>query len=171
MRILYVTPYPPARDGIGDYAERLLQAVRERGHEARVIGARPAGGPAPHEVMAALPRAPLQRDALVQRIAGWRPDVVHVQFAIAAFGARLPALLGLLRALCPLDARVVVTLHEVTRDTASLRAPGRAVYRRVAAQGDLSLVHTRTALDELTGRIGVAPQCVALVPHPHTELP
>ena len=160
MRIAYVTPYPPQRDGIGDYTAALAEATRAAGHEVVVVAPRAAPG-APPEVMGDLGGGA----AIAERLRAVDPDVVHVQFAVAAFGTRIPALLRLLRALRPLRGRVVVTAHEATRDTARLHAPGRALYRRLCLLADLVLVHTASARDELTVRIGARPESVLVVPH------
>ena len=144
MRILYVSPYLPVRDGIADYTAAFVASVGDRGHEARVISGRPATG-APAEVMGSLPVSKRARSALLERIREWDPDVVHVQFAIASYGTRVPALLAFFRAARSLRARMVVTFHEVTRDTESLRALGRAVYGRAARDADVALVHTGSA--------------------------
>ena len=37
MRILFVSPFPPARDGIGTYTQAMIEALRATGHEARVV--------------------------------------------------------------------------------------------------------------------------------------
>lgn len=154
-----MSPYPPQRDGIGDYTAALAHATRAAGHEVAVIVPRTAAG-SPAEVIGDL--ADVAR--LAERLRLLDPDVVHLQFAVAAFGTRIPDLLLLLRTLRPLRARVVVTAHEVTRDTALLRAPGRLLYRTLVRLSDLVLVHTAAARTELTGRIGVGPESVLVVP-------
>ena len=58
MRILYVSAYPPAVDGIGDYTAALAGAVRDDGHEVRVVTARPLDG-APDEVLSMCTRVDL----------------------------------------------------------------------------------------------------------------
>jgi glycosyltransferase involved in cell wall biosynthesis len=108
---------------------------------------------------------------LVREIEAWNADVVHVEFAVASYALRLPVLFALLRALRPLEVRVVMTLHEVTRDTDSLRAPGRVLYRRLTELADRAIVHTQSAFDALVGAIGVRSTPVSLVPHPRAELP
>jgi glycosyltransferase involved in cell wall biosynthesis len=170
MRILFVGPYPPERDGIGDYTAALGRALLERGHEVGVVAARGAPG-APPEVIGALPAWPRGLDALVAAIGDWSPDVVHVQFAVAAYGARIPALVRLVRALRPVVPRIVLTMHEVTRDTGTLGAGGRALYRRIATLPDVVVVHTRESLDALRGPVGATPAATAVVPHPHPQLP
>jgi glycosyltransferase involved in cell wall biosynthesis len=155
VRVAYVSPYPPARDGIGDYTAALAAATRDAGHEVAVLAARPVAG-APPEVIGWLGDA--------ARLRAFDPDVVHVQFGVAAFGTRLPALLALLRRLRRTRARLVVTAHEVTRDTALLRAPGRLLYRALARTADVLLVHTPAARDALDALAGPGAP-VVVVPH------
>ncbi len=155
MRIAYVSPYPPARDGIGDYTAALAAATRAAGHEVAAIAARPGAG-GPPEVIGGL------RDAA--RLREFGPDVVHVQFGVAAFGTRVPALFALLRRVRGTGARVVLTAHEVTRDTALMRGPGRALYRALARCADVVLVHTPAARDAMAALAGPATP-VVVVPH------
>ncbi|WP_067482148.1 glycosyltransferase [Actinomadura hibisca] len=169
MRILFVTPYAPARDGIGTYSEVLGGALREAGHEVAVVAVRAAPG-APPEVIGAL-GASGASDGLRAAVARFKPDVVHVQFAVPAFGARTPALLRWLDELGRGPVPVVSTLHEATRDTALLRGPGRALYRRIARRSDRLIVHTQGARDTLTGPIGVPADRVQVIPHFSTPPP
>ena len=160
-----VSPYPPCRDGIGDYAAALAGAFTDAGHAVRIVVPRPGAG-APADVLGALGGSAAERAALRRRVAAFAPDVVHVQFAVAAFGTRTPALLAFLRAIrAASGAPVVVTAHEVTRDTAILRGPGRALYRRICAGAARVLVHTGAAARELTDRVGADAARVAVVPH------
>jgi glycosyltransferase involved in cell wall biosynthesis len=171
MRVLYISPYPPARDGIGDYTQFLATAIRDRGCDVRVVVPRADPG-APPEVLGATGWLPWPPASARQRIAEFRPDVVHVQFAVAAFGARTMTLACWLRVLRrDLGVPVVVTMHEVTRDTALLRATGRAIYRRIAAACDLAIVHTQAASSALTGPVGVPASTVTVIPHPTAEPP
>ncbi len=170
MRILYLSPYPPARDGLATYTAALAGAVRAEGHTVGVIAARSIDGVS-DDVIGVLPLAPARLEALRAHIEAWNPDVVHVQFTVAAFTTRVPALLRLLDALRPLRARVFVTLHEVTGDTALLHAVGRAIYRRVTEVADAVIVHTHTSYRELTSRVGAVPARAFVLPHPRMELP
>lgn len=171
MRILYLSPYAPARDGVANYTAVLAAAVAASGNEARVLVPRSAPA-SPDDVIGAISWRP-GRDAELRRgIAGFDPDVVHVQFSVGAFGSRTPALLRWIDALkCSLGLPVVVTMHEVTRDTARLRAVGRALYRRLASRCDQVIVHTQAASEALTGRIGVPADKVAVIPHPTASPP
>jgi glycosyltransferase involved in cell wall biosynthesis len=85
---------------------------------------------------------------------------------VAAFGSRTPALVRLIGALRS-DHRipVIITMHEVTRDTALLRTAGRALYRTIAARCDQVIVHTEAARIALTSMTGVAQAKVTVIPH------
>ena len=171
MRVLFLSPYPPERDGIGAYCARLVAELTEQGHEVGVISARPSPG-APPEVIASVPGAVKRGlDVAVISARAFAPDVVHVQFAVAAYGPRLPAVLRLIDRLRAEGMPVVITMHEVTRDTQRLRAAGRALYRRVARRADQVIVHTdiaRTAFERiLAGPVGAA----RTIAHPRAELP
>ncbi len=171
MRILYVSPYPPAQDGIGNYTFLLVEAARQRGHDVRVVVPHPTPYTLP-DVMGAVGSRGRESVKLREAIAKWYPDVVHVQFAIAAFGMRTATLLRWLDALRrELAVPVVATLHEVTTDTALLRAVGRAFYRRLVARCEHVIVHTRTAYNVLTALIGVPENKAVVIPHPSVQPP
>jgi glycosyltransferase involved in cell wall biosynthesis len=169
MRICLISPFPPARDGIGDHAAVVATALEARGHDVRVVAVRPAYE-APPRVVASLPVRRAARDRLLAALRAWRPDVVQVEFGVAAYGTRLPALLRLLPGLHTLGARVVIGFHEVTRDTGLLRGPGRALYRRVARFADVAVVHSEPAATALEGEVGAAAP-VRVIPLPRAEPP
>jgi glycosyltransferase involved in cell wall biosynthesis len=80
----------------------------------------------------------------------------------------LMTLLGHLRRRGP---AIFVTLHEVLRDTAQTRAPGRALYRRLAGLADCVILHTEAARAALAGPVGARADHVSVVPHPRARLP
>jgi len=171
VRVLYVSPYPPAQDGIGDYTRLLVEAGREQGHDVRVVVPRPTSYALP-EVIGAVGSRARESAELREAIAKWDPDVVHVQFAIAAFGTQTVTLLRWLDALRrELAVPVVGTLHEVTRETALLRAVGRKFYREIVARCEHVIVHTHTGYNALTGPVGVAESKVVVIPHPSVRPP
>lgn len=171
MKVLYVSPYPPIKDGIGDYTHLLAEAAREQGHDVRVVVPRPTPY-TPPDVIGVVGSRGRGSVELREAIAKWDPDIVHVQFAIAAFGTQTVALLRWLDSLRrELAVPVVGTLHEVTRDTALLRAAGRKFYRQLVARCEYVVVHTHTAYNALTGPIGVAESKVVVIPHPRVRPP
>ena len=171
MRILLVSPFPPARDGIGAYSQAVIGALRAEGHQALVVVPRRLQD-RPGDVIGALgPRQP-DLAALRESVLTWGPDVIHVQFAVAAFGAQIRGLFSWLRGIRSTTViPVVATMHEVTRDTAALRGAGRALYRALAGHCDHVIVHTGAALAILTGRVGVPEAKVSVIPHPEAAPP
>jgi glycosyltransferase involved in cell wall biosynthesis len=171
MRILFVSPFPPARDGIGTYTRALMTALRSAGHETRVVVPRAQDG-SPGDVLGALGGGfpDLAGPGYVPR--SWSPDVIHVQFGVGAFATRTRALLSWLRLVRAAgQVPVVATMHEVTRDTALLRGPGRALYRKLAAQCDHVIVHTQSARASLVVQLGVPEAKVTVVRHPEARPP
>jgi glycosyltransferase involved in cell wall biosynthesis len=144
VRVLIVSPYLPARDGIADYSAALGGELRRQGHLVGVVSS--SRGEAPGDVIATLPALTDRagRARLATRVAR-DFDVVHVQFAVAAFGTTLPRVVLLIRALRGSCIPIVATMHEVTRDTELLRAVGRIGYQRMAELVDWIIVHTEPA--------------------------
>jgi glycosyltransferase involved in cell wall biosynthesis len=171
MRILFVSPYPPTRDGIGTYTRTLMTALKAGGHETRVVVPRPLEGPS-SDVLGHLGSGGPDLATLGDVVRSWSPDLIHLQFGVGAFGSRTRALLSWLRLIRAADhPPVVATMHEVTRDTALLRGPGRALYRKLAAQCDHVIVHTRSARASITGQVGMPEAKVTVISHPEAQPP
>lgn len=170
MRILYVSPFPPARDGIGTYTETIMKELRAGGHEASVIAAQRESASNP-DVLAVLPTGRTELATLRDLVVDWQPDCIHVQFAVAAFGTRALALLQWLRLMRPTEIPVVITMHEVTRDIERLRSAGGLIYRAFAGCCDHIIVHTRDALTECVNAAGVPLDKISVIPHPTADPP
>lgn len=172
MRILFVSPFPPSKDGIGKYTQTIMTALRAAGHETGVVVPRAHPGHT-DEVIGAL-GAPGRLDlaALRDTVSDWSADLIHVQFAVAAFGTRTGALLAWLAMVrATTSIPVVVTMHEVTRDTALMRGLGRSVYGKLSRLCDHVIVHTNTARAVLIGPVGTPASAVSVVSHPDIKPP
>ena len=171
MKIVFVSPFPPAQDGIGTYSQTMITALQAAGHEARVVLPRRQKHQS-GDVIGVLSSRRSGLTALNDAVMKWDPDIIHVQFAFAAFGARTRALCSWLRLVhAATGIPTVITMHEVTRDTSSLRRPIGMLYHRLATQCDHVIVHTRAALDTLTGPIGVPRAKCHVIPHPEPTPP
>lgn len=148
MRVLLIAPYPPVPDGIGVYTRVIARGLEAAGHGVGVVAARPLAG-YPGEVLAGLPSSPRSLTGVLEVVERFAPDVVHLQFAVAAFGQRGPSVISLVRRLHDAGIPVVVTFHEVTRDTALLRQAGRWIYRSLTRVTDAAVVHTSGAADAI----------------------
>ena len=96
---------------------------------------------------------------------------MHLQFAIAAYGARLRSLTRILERLRREGYPIVATFHEITRDLDTLGTIGVAAYRRVAQRVDRVIVHTETAQRTYSGGDRDSRVPPTIVAHPHARLP
>jgi len=96
MKIAMITgSYPPNVCGVGDYTERLMSSLEQRGHSVEVITGGGWG----------LSDAP----AVLKRINACGADIVHLQYPTVGYGRKLgPQLIALVE-------RGVVTIHEASQ--------------------------------------------------------
>jgi glycosyltransferase involved in cell wall biosynthesis len=172
VKILFISPFPPSKDGIGKYTQAIMTAVQAAGHETRVIVPRVHPGHSDDVIGGLSAGGRLDLAALRDTASDWSADLIHIQFAVAAFGTRtrtLLAWLGLVRATTSIP--VVATMHEVTRDTALLRGFGHSVYGKLSRLCDHIIVHTDAARAVLTGPVGTPAAAVSVVPLPDFKPP
>jgi glycosyltransferase involved in cell wall biosynthesis len=170
MRVLFVSPFPPTPDGIGRYTQRLLDGLVAAGHEAAVVVPRKVTGH-PDWVIGGLGVRRADLVTLRDVVLDWRPDVVHVQFAVAAFGTRILTLLSWLRMIREAGIPTVMTMHEAVRETAMPLFPGRVLYRALEAVCSRMIVHSKAPWTALTEIVGMPPEEVTIIPHPDVGPP
>ena len=88
MKVLMVsTEYPPMRGGVGRYAAKLVQALRNRreGIEVDVVCNEDGSG----EFSGISPSNERNSDVLLKIVEESRPDIVHVQFEPGLYGLKL----------------------------------------------------------------------------------
>lgn len=121
LRICVLTgTYPPARCGVGDYAELLSTALAARGARVSVVTSAYLGTPVRAGNPAVLPVVnnwSLTRAmGVLRHILRCQPDIVHFQFpSTEYFAHKLFDLLVPMIKLWPRRIRVVVTFHESVR--------------------------------------------------------
>ena len=171
MRIQLIAPFAPEHDGIADYSGMLVDELGSQGHDVKVLAPTSLEG-APPVVNGSLGRGRRSAREAAEAVSAFAPDVVHIQFCIAAFGPSLPALVYLLRRQRR-ESRVptVLTLHDVTRDTATLGWVGWRLYRWLCDHSDVVIVHTESVRNLVVRRLGYDPGRVTIVPHPEASLP
>lgn len=172
MRVLFISPYPPAKDGIGDYTHAMAAAIRKVGSDFRIIVPSESGPAADIIGHMSVAGGHARSQRLRLAIAGWDPDVVHVQFAVAAFGERTMALMRLVHKLRhDFGLPVVVTLHEVNRELPLLGRPGRMMHHWISRHADHVIVHTDIAHRALVERVDVPVDKITVLPYPHPPRP
>jgi len=168
MKAVFVTPYPPKPDGIGAHTRELVAALTQvEGVDVEVVTSRrpagPVATPGVHRVLAADPRCTADVAARLHRL---EPDVLHYQFAIPAFGlAAVSAVRAGARARrADPNLRILITLHEVSREIDLLGPVGLRVYRALVAIADAVIVHTTEAHDLVVRACGADPRRVWVTP-------
>lgn len=171
MKVLVVSPYPPKRDGIGEHTQKLVRALRAHPDVdvevvtfCRPVADDPARDAADgvHRLLSARPSAFRSTMAMMRHT---RPDVVHYQFAIPAFGlAGFGAIAAGLWTRRRIGTRLVFTFHEARREVELLRGVGRLLYRALVAIADGVVVHTEEVRDLVVGSFGADERVVWLTP-------
>lgn len=164
MRILVVSPYPPARDGIAAYALQAVAALRSAGHEVEALSPGPSA--AHHHLDLRGPRGVVALGRRVRAydriIVQFHPDMFYPQpFADRPWTATSYALAALFR-LAP-DLEVVV--HETDYSRGRMPGPlGRAV-RFMWQSAPSVVVHTEQERESFHEAFGVPPERIRVVDH------
>ncbi len=164
MKILMVTPYPPARDGIAAYAVQSVARLRADGHDVEVLSPGPSA--AHHHLELLGPRGAL---ALTKRVRSY--DKVIVQFHPDVFFP-VPASPGQWRVgsaalfvAFRVARQVEVRIHEIdyTRGggNRALRVLSRLPWRAV----DRIVVHTELEREAFSTAFGVDLDRITVTAH------
>ena len=164
MKILMVSPYPPAPDGIASYAVQAVAALLAQGHEVEVLSPGPSA--AHHHLDLVGPRGAL---ALAKRVRNY--DRVIVQFhpeffyplppTPKAWAATSAALTVAFRAARELHVVVHEIDYRIGRRHSPLALTSRALWRSV----DQVQVHTEGERADFLAAFGLRPAQVQLLPH------
>ena len=143
-RILLLSSYEPPPDGIAKQSSHLVDAWDSTGNSVLVVSpgrqqfdeAIPTGS---HSKVARSLRL-IPRRRVWKEIAAFAPDLVVVQFAIAALNANLWSVMSLCKRLSSSEIPIVVTFHEPTREFNLLGPLTRWIYRAMAHLTDVPVV-------------------------------
>ncbi len=144
-RILLVSPFEPPADGIAKHTAHLVAAWDTAGHDVLVVapGKHRDLGEAEHvgtraRVARVLRQLPRRRTW--DQIVAFEPDIVFVQFAVAALNVTLWSVNSLCHRLSAAGVPVVIAYHEPTREYDLLGVLTRSIYRSFARLTDVPVV-------------------------------
>ena len=164
MKTLFVTPYPPKPDGIGQHTSELVEALgRIDCMDVEVLTTRRPVPDVPtarvHRTLTVDPWSVRRAERL---IGARRPDILHYQFAIPAFGlSALSAFAAGARARrADPEVRIVITMHEVRRELDLLGPVGPHIYRSLVDLADGLIVHSADAHEAVVWECGADPRRV-----------
>lgn len=154
-RILVLSPYEPPSDGIARHTANLVEAWDSAGHSVLVIssgkhhGLQSAESIGSHSKVARLlGQWPRRRtwNAVVQ----FHPDMVFVQFAIAAMSVNIWSVRSLCKRCIAAKIPVVVAYHEPAREYGLLGVVTRSIYRSMARVTQVPVVFSSAGRQALT---------------------
>ena len=163
MRILMVSPYPPARDGLANYAVQEVKRLRADGHDVEVLSPGPSA--AHHHLDLVGVRGAL---ALARRVRGY--DRVIVQYHPNIFFGDRPTPAERSRTYAALAVafraahHVEVRVHEYPHAGAETRGEATAARQMWAAVDRIS-VHTERERGEFATAFGIAPARISIEDH------
>jgi hypothetical protein len=144
-RILLFSPYEPPSDGIAEHTGHLVDAWDSAGHSVLVIapgkqrgleGAECIGSRS--KVARILRQVPRRRTW--NEIVEFQPDMVFVQFAIAAVSVNLWSVRSLCKQFSAARIPVVVAYHEPAREYDLLGFVTRRIYQTMARVTEVPIV-------------------------------
>jgi glycosyltransferase involved in cell wall biosynthesis len=144
-RILLVSPFEPPPDGIAKHTGHLVDAWDAAGHDVLVIAPgghrdlKEAERVASHANVARVLRQIPQR-GMWHQLAAFKPDIVFVQFAVAALNVNLWSVRSLCRHFSKSGVPVVIAYHEPAREYDLLSFVTRSIYRSFARLTDVPIV-------------------------------
>ena len=159
VRILMVSPYPPTRDGLANYAVQEVKRLRAEGHDVEVLSPGPVGRAPPPRPR----RASRGGLALAKRVRGY--DRVIVQFHPAMFfpepstSPERAAIYGALAVAWRAAPDVELRVHEFPHEGAAgepARSAGRA--RDVAGRRSHPRAHRASSATLLAAAFGLSPR-------------
>lgn len=132
MKVLFISPFPPGKEGIGQYTQRVTQDSEAIGIDVSVIAFADKGKSFDGNIYRVFSGNLGSIKATWQAIKKVNPDIIHVQFAVATFRLSSFILWPLLQFYKKSHSTVIVaTLHEPQRDIIALGLLGRIFYRSI----------------------------------------
>ena len=170
MRILFVTPYPPLRDGIASYAAQVVARLRRDGDDVTVLSPGPSAAHLHLDLLgprgaAALAKRVRQFDKVIVQ---FHPDFFFPHPSTDSQRAATAAALGLAFRLAK-DCEVVV--HEIDYRIGRMRSPGAAAYRAMWRGADRIYLHTESERRDFINAFGTPPSKVRLLEHGESFVP
>lgn len=163
MKICIISPYPPQKDGIGIYSKKIADLLAADKNKVFVISTPSYKSKKIFRYISFSIFDFIKAILLLQKE---RQDIIHVQYAIPAFGIyNIPILVLLAYIKIAGFGKSVVTFHEVKRETDLLGYFGKLYFQVFSKLFAQILVHTQEAQKILTVNCGIAKSKIRIIPH------
>jgi len=168
MKIVYITPFPPSKDGIADYSYKLLAAIKRQSKKIDIVSI--------YSFKKNRSGDKSQQALMSYNIFDWikinrqikknRPDLVHLQFDISNYMLLvLPLYLLVWNIKRTLPTKLAVTYHEAYRDRELYGRLATLFYRIFSRPFDRIYVHTELSKQRLVDDFKITPAKIVHIPH------
>lgn len=160
-----IAPNPNTRDGIAKYSYKLTEELKLDGEDILYVSTKRGGVKDPSLHLPVIGYSPLDFFKLLGVFYKVRPDIIHVQYAIPTFGLLLfPIWISVLSAKIFFRSKIVVTLHEVSREISLLGMLAKLYFYSLSKFVDKFIVHTEKAKETLIRACYVNLEKVQVIP-------
>jgi glycosyltransferase involved in cell wall biosynthesis len=151
MKILYISAYPPARDGIADYTKRLSDSIEKLGNSTVVIAPKSIAKNVYPNVHRILGFGKADISSAINILRSEKPNVVHVQFCLSMYGLNSFVIYYLLLKVKKADPKClrIITLHELQREQERIGIFAILFYKVFLRIFDGYIVHTEQSRKNL----------------------
>jgi len=165
MKICYLSPNPNIGDGIAAYSLALCDELKKDNEISMITSKNGGKGDIPY-LLPLLSFNPYDFIQLISWINNHKIQILHVQYAIPAYGIlSLHIWLIVLIYKFIFKVKVIVTLHEVKRETDLLGAISKLYFFLISLVANVVLVHTSEAKTILEEKCSVNSEKTRIMKH------
>lgn len=164
LKILMVSPFPPARDGLASYASQVAADLRSSGHEVVVISPQPSAARYWERLrtFGGLARTTRVGRTFDKIIIQYHPEIYFTGMEPSRFARGWLGLFGLLT----LSRNVEVVVHETAYSEQGRTGPIRMqMWRWLWGRPAKVVVHTETERRLMESTLAVSPDRIVVVDH------
>lgn len=165
MKICMISSYPPEKEGVGQFTKRLVDNFDNKRFEISVLTFNYRIKYKEKNIFQVLGASPRDIIGTYTTLKSVNPDIIHIQYATPIYriySLLLWSLLWVYKKRNKVD--LIVTFHEVGRETELLRTPGIKYYSVMSLIADHIIVHTQEAKNILIKKCNVSTKKISRIP-------
>ncbi len=174
MNVCFISSYPPQNEGIAKHTEQIVSDYKKQNIEVSVIAPHAANEKSLNEkgIYRKLSMNPVEVFQTVSLISTLNPDIIHVQYLIPLYGFYSFVLFSLLFFIkVTTNIKLIVTYHEVKRETNRLGILGVLYYTGISGLFDRIYIHTHEAESILLSKCHIQRAKLRVIPLGTSEFP
>jgi len=165
MKILFISSYPPAKEGVGEYTSQMIKSLKTQGVDAKVLTFK-TSTESSDSVQRLISWHPSYISKLQKFISQFNPDIIHIQYAVSIYRTyNLLLLIFLKKWKRNLNIKVLITFHEPIKELASLGIIAKIYYKMINHLCDEINVLTVESKNELSAKCGIKPKKIIVIAH------